>query len=1500
MSLNLDGAFQTTEQKIDVLIKKLLNRPFTNTGLPYFQEPGPFVRPFVLQDQVWGEDVPVTVPTDLLSVTLDDSGNTLQGSYVGNTSDTSPVIKRYDKILLEFIPGSEGNDMMAFKAPKDDISSYSILKNMIPFNFDAVTGSYEFELFSRQGFTYTKINLGDGAFYIDPDSGILTVTEAVPGITSSNPPYISYYRYIGLLGLPLKANVSDTLRIDGNASTLTYVTATFVQSFKVTVGLSGASFVIHINDEPQKRLVLVEGHTYLFDLRDLPPSHPFFISRSDTTSTSISVYSTGVIGNNNSQDSDYPYLEFEVPTNFYGKLYYQTNVNSFTNMGGEILVVGPSIADGDHDTYIHVEAEIDEDKIRMVTRGVERLIIDEVGEVYVVGNLKTNTFETNSLDVTGSITLTGEITKDGLNYVTERVKLISKMSDLDQDTYIEFEQFSDQDVIHLFTKGLERMFIREDGLVNVTNTFEANLFNLATDINLGGDIYKNGQLYVQQQIDDITKYSDRDGDTYIEFENTPNDNIIHFHTAFVEQMSIRSNCVNITICLEAREARVADNIHVGGNIFKNGLPYIAEQVGNISKFSDADIDTYIEFEETTDDDIIHLYAGGIERLFIENNIVNVTGDLETNNSIVNNDIIISGDIYKDGDLYVKQQVANISIIGDFDRDTYIELEQTPDEDKIHFYTVGVEWLHINKSGVVNVTNILEVNTITVDDNINIHGDLFKNGLPYVAEQVGNISKFSDADIDTYIEFEETPDDDIIHLYAGGIERLFIEDNIVNVTGNLETNNSIVNNDIYVSGDIYKDGNLYVKQQVANISIVGDFDRDTYIELEETNDEDIIHFYTDGVEQFRINESGVINVSYYLQSKWLAIDNNISVSGDILKNGELYVSKQVANISKFSDADQDTYIEFEQTPDDDIIRLFASGEEAMLLSNGNNGVNVTIPGILTVEEINSNVGSFIGNITILGDLIKNGLLYTDTLSNGSRLEDGDDDTYIVVEDTPDSDEICMVTNGTTRLCIRSDGLVSLFGNLNIEGDLQNYGLSLTGNKTSLRDTDRNTYIETEETPDEDILRFYTNGTERMYIAGDGNITMISPLYVDLIKSNIVNVSGDINFTGQLLQNGSIYQADIIYTNFTTHVASSIDDVWLKFQDNMNNIDNIYAIGELGNEVRIGIGVNQPLKALHIQDGDVLVEAGSVDIGSTLRVEGISSLSQVFAQHSNTTNLTEPIVRVFNEKLTSNVSLISVESSNVLQPRVDMGFKTLLSNTTYKSDWAIGTGRITSSGGYESFFIRNQLNGQHYIDIETNVTKANTSGIVNIGTGSSGRVDLVVTGDFLLNGSATIKELNLIEIISTEADEYLFKNNNSEIMMIIEYDNNQTQVGIGIDDPQCTLHVNGSVCAKTFKASSDLSLKNTIKPLNIDFNSLEVINQLNPVSFHWNDYSENINNNTNYGLIAQEVINILPDIVSIDNSNIHSIEYNQLIGILIQSVKDLNKKVNKLEQIINKNI
>jgi len=105
------------------------------------------------------------------------------------------------------------------------------------------------------------------------------------------------------------------------------------------------------------------------------------------------------------------------------------------------------------------------------------------------------------------------------------------------------------------------------------------------------------------------------------------------------------------------------------------------------------------------------------------------------------------------------------------------------------------------------------------------------------------------------------------------------------------------------------------------------------------------------------------------------------------------------------------------------------------------------------------------------------------------------------------------------------------------------------------------------------------------------------------------------------------------------------------------------------------------------------------------------------------------------------------------------------------------------------------------------------------------------------------------------------------------------------------------------SSDMRLKDFIKPVNL---GLQFINKLNPVSYlkiSKSQYKgEEENNETRYefGLIAQEVDKILKQsdpestIVSEDNEGFLGMDYKQIIMPLIKSIQELSIEIEKLKK------
>lgn len=96
--------------------------------------------------------------------------------------------------------------------------------------------------------------------------------------------------------------------------------------------------------------------------------------------------------------------------------------------------------------------------------------------------------------------------------------------------------------------------------------------------------------------------------------------------------------------------------------------------------------------------------------------------------------------------------------------------------------------------------------------------------------------------------------------------------------------------------------------------------------------------------------------------------------------------------------------------------------------------------------------------------------------------------------------------------------------------------------------------------------------------------------------------------------------------------------------------------------------------------------------------------------------------------------------------------------------------------------------------------------------------------------------------------------------------------------------GTLNATIFNSLSDEKHKTDIQTIN---NPLELTAQLRGVWFKWADTGA-----PSMGLIAQEVEKVLPQLVS-ETEGVKTLNYDALIGLLIEDIKELKAKVEKLE-------
>jgi len=120
------------------------------------------------------------------------------------------------------------------------------------------------------------------------------------------------------------------------------------------------------------------------------------------------------------------------------------------------------------------------------------------------------------------------------------------------------------------------------------------------------------------------------------------------------------------------------------------------------------------------------------------------------------------------------------------------------------------------------------------------------------------------------------------------------------------------------------------------------------------------------------------------------------------------------------------------------------------------------------------------------------------------------------------------------------------------------------------------------------------------------------------------------------------------------------------------------------------------------------------------------------------------------------------------------------------------------------------------------------------------------------------------------------------------NSSGYVGIQDQSPSYQLDVDGTIRATgDVIAYSDARVKDNVKTID---HALEKTTKLRGVSYTRNDIEDK---STKIGVIAQEVLEVLPEVVSKDDEGKYSVSYGNIVGVLIEAIKELEARVKELE-------
>jgi len=202
--------------------------------------------------------------------------------------------------------------------------------------------------------------------------------------------------------------------------------------------------------------------------------------------------------------------------------------------------------------------------------------------------------------------------------------------------------------------------------------------------------------------------------------------------------------------------------------------------------------------------------------------------------------------------------------------------------------------------------------------------------------------------------------------------------------------------------------------------------------------------------------------------------------------------------------------------------------------------------------------------------------------------------------------------------------------------------------------------------------------------------------------------------------------------------------------------------------------------------------------------------------------------------------------------------------------------------------------------------NIIGLQNVQSNSSGVATTVALSNALCNieqmvdfGTKTIYANNLsnfnaspLEVLTdlNLSNTNLYQNGNLIVLPTTSNTAGNTTLTDGTNTAYVStggLFVNGAVTATNFVTPSDERLKMKIETL---ANSEWAIGQLRGVRFEWRE-----SGTRDIGFIAQEVGQVIPEAVVAHAGELY-VAYDKVVPLLVETVKTLLERVNRLEQIV----
>ena len=299
--------------------------------------------------------------------------------------------------------------------------------------------------------------------------------------------------------------------------------------------------------------------------------------------------------------------------------------------------------------------------------------------------------------------------------------------------------------------------------------------------------------------------------------------------------------------------------------------------------------------------------------------------------------------------------------------------------------------------------------------------------------------------------------------------------------------------------------------------------------------------------------------------------------------------------------------------------------------------------------------------------------------------------------------------------------------------------------------------------------------------------------------------------------------------------------------------------------LGIGTATPLAKLDVR--------GDVSIASTLGIGTVIDIVPYDTLNSGTLSWEGSAGQLFS--ITNNLTTGSIYSVNDVSgiPSIDVD--------------ANGTIQLGPYGGNIGLGTTNPTSKLHVVG-DVRVSGASTfGGIVELDNALRDINNTVgAAGSVLLSTGVGVSwapsaAVSISDDTSTNAVRYpMFENITSGTVETVNVSSTKLQF-----NPS-----SGTLSATVFTSLSDRTQKEDIRPIE---NAIGIVNQLTGVRYNW----KNNTNKPSIGLIAQDVEEVIPEVVVEMADGLKSVSYGNIVAVLIEAIKEQQVRIEELEDRLN---